>query len=95
MPQSTIFYKLSKFKYYEIIVDGKLGLDDLNDLLGTEVEGQGFDTLGGLIYDRLGKVPAPGDAIVESNLRIEGMSTASKRIRRVKITQTVAPSDSE
>jgi len=87
--------KFQRIAENEIIVDAKLGLDDLNDLLGTEVEGQGFDTLGGLIYDRLGKVPAPGDAIVETNLRIEVLSTASKRIRRVKITQTVASSDPE
>ena len=77
----------------EIIVDAKLGLDDLNDLLGLQVEGQGFDTLGGLIYDRLGKVPAPGDAIMENRLNIEVLSTASKRIRRVKIT-TVETGDS-
>jgi len=76
----------------EIIVDAKLGLDDLNDLIGVHVEGQGFDTLGGLIYNRLGKVPAPGDTIVENDLNIEVLSTASKRIRRVKIT-VLAESD--
>lgn len=87
--------KFQRIAENEIIVDAKLGLDDLNDLLGTEVEGQGFDTLGGLIYDRLGKVPAPGDAIMEANLHIEVLSTASKRIRRVKISQTQASTESQ
>lgn len=85
--------KFQRIGKNEIIVDAKLGLDDLNDLLGHQVEGQGFDTLGGLIYDRLGKVPAPGDAIMEDDLNIEVLSTASKRIRRVKITTVEAAGD--
>tara|TARA_B100001750_G_C15479272_1_gene584399 strand:- start:965 stop:1666 length:702 start_codon:yes stop_codon:yes gene_type:complete len=87
--------KFQRVAENEVIVDAKLGLDDLNDLLGSEVEGQGFDTLGGLIYDRLGKVPAPGDSIVEHRLNIEVLSTASKRIRRVRITQIEPSSATE
>ena len=45
----------------EAIMDAKIPLDDVNEVFGLNLQGDGFDTLGGLIYHVLGIVPVPGD----------------------------------
>ena len=38
------------------IMDARVSIDELNELLSVSVEGDGFDTLGGFVYERLGKI---------------------------------------
>jgi len=48
-------------------VDGRASVDDLADLFGMELEdledSDEYDTVGGLIYHRIGGVPKPGDEV--------------------------------
>jgi putative hemolysin len=48
-------------------VDGRASVDDLADLFGLELGGledaDEYDTVGGLIYHRIGGVPRPGDRV--------------------------------
>ena len=45
------------------IMDARTGLDDLRERLDVVVEADGFDTLGGLVYQRLGKIPTIGETV--------------------------------
>ena len=73
----------------EVIVDAKLNMDSLNDLFGLELEKDDFDTLGGFIYDQLGKMPNTGDEIgINDSLRLRVLSMAGRRIRKVRLTRT-------
>ena len=76
----------------EFIMDARVGIDQLNDLLGVSVEGDGFDTIGGFVYQRLGKIPSPGDAVEYDGLSIEVVSTAGRRLRRLRVTKST-PAD--
>ena len=69
----------------EVIVDARVNLDELNELLHSSLEGDGFDTLGGLLYDRFGKIPEVGDELTLDGLRMRVLSTAGRRIRNVRI----------
>lgn len=71
----------------EVVLDGGVGIDQLNDRFSLGIEGQDFDTIGGFILDRLGKIPNPGDEIQEDGFRISVLSTTGRRVRKVKITQ--------
>ena len=73
----------------EAIVDGRVSLDDLNEIFQTELEGDGFDTLGGLLYDQLGKIPVTGEAVALQGLSIEVLSTSGRRVRKVRVVRTV------
>ena len=47
----------------EWIVDARLPLDELNELFGTAIDSEDFDTVGGLILSLLGRLAAPGDEV--------------------------------
>ena len=69
----------------EVIVDARVNLEELNELLDASLEGDGFDTLGGLLYDQFGKIPEVGDELTLGGLRMRVLSTAGLRIRKVRI----------
>jgi len=41
----------------EFLMDARVSIDQLEELLHVAVEGDGFDTVGGFVYQRLGKMP--------------------------------------
>lgn len=69
-----------------VIVDAGMSLDEASDLLKVKLEGDGFDTLGGFLYEGFGKIPVPGDELTLDNLRLKVLSTTGRRIRKVSIT---------
>lgn len=69
----------------EWIVDGRMGIDDFNDLLGLNINIDNVDTLSGFISDRLGKVPVNGDEITVEGLEINVLSTAKRRIKKIRV----------
>jgi len=71
----------------EYILDARTDLDDVNDLLGTNLPTELGDTLGGLIYSSLGKVPSPGEQLRVGSLLIEVLTVTGRRIRKVRVCQ--------
>ena len=71
----------------ETIVDGRVTLDELNELFRTRLEGDGFDTVGGLISTHLGKIPVAGDSVSLEGLTIRVLSTSGRRVRKVSVVQ--------
>ena len=78
----------------EFIIDAGVGLEQLNELLSVDVEGDGFDTIGGFVYQRLGKIPSAGDAVEYDGLRFEVMSTVGRRLKRLRVTRSGAQASS-
>jgi putative hemolysin len=66
-------------------VDARISIDELNDLAGMELPEGDWDTVGGLVFDRFGRVPAVGDTcdVNGYSLRVERLQ--GRRITRVKI----------
>ncbi len=68
-------------------VDGRMLIDELNDLAGLELPSGDWDTVGGLVFDQFGRVPREGetrdcDGYVLLVERVQG-----RRITRVRILQ--------
>jgi CBS domain containing-hemolysin-like protein len=57
----------------------------MNQTLGSSIVADGFDTVGGLVFRELGKVPSPGDTVSVEGVKITVQSVIGRRIRRVKI----------
>jgi putative hemolysin len=72
------------------IVTANLALDDLNELLATEIESDDVDTLGGYIVNTLGRIPKPQDTVEDHGLRFTVLSVERKRIGRVRIERVAA-----
>lgn len=75
----------------EVIMDAAVSIDDLNEALSLDIQGEDFDTVGGLIFDRLGKIPIPGDEIREDGFLVSVLTTTGRRIRKVKISRIPVP----
>ena len=77
----------------EYIFLGKIDIDDLNLILDSSLPCQEADTLGGLVYYRLGHVPQKGEVIKFDNLLITVEQVDEHRINKVRIKKT--PHDPE
>jgi putative hemolysin len=71
----------------EAIVDARVSLDDLNELLGLEIESEDFDTVGGFVYHQLGRMPAPGDEIQTDGFVMRVLSVAGRRVKKVRVAR--------
>ena len=78
--------EIEKVADNEYIMDARASLDDLRDRLDVVVEADGFDTVGGLVYQRLGKIPTIGEKVTHDGLTIEVVSTVGRRLKMLKVT---------
>jgi putative hemolysin len=74
----------------EARIDGRASVDDLGDLfdtdLGLEDEAE-YDTVGGLIYHRIGGVPKPGDQVQVDGLTLTVETIDSRRVGKVLVVR--------
>ncbi|HER23588.1 MAG TPA: HlyC/CorC family transporter [Candidatus Atribacteria bacterium] len=68
-----------------VITDAIISIEKINEILNIEIPENGFETLGGFIYDLLGRVPEKGEKIKYKNCQIIIEKIVKNRIRRVKI----------
>jgi putative hemolysin len=78
-------------KLYEIIdnntviADGIISIDKINELLNIKISENDFETLGGFIYDLMGRVPNINETIEYKNIQITIEQVIKNRIIRVII----------
>ena len=65
-------------------VDARLPVDDLDDLVDTELPDKEWDTVGGLLFGLLGHVPRPGE-----HVRIDGLRLIAERVKGRRIAKIV------
>ncbi|MCH7989282.1 MAG: HlyC/CorC family transporter, partial [Planctomycetes bacterium] len=65
-----------------LIADARIPIDDLNSLLNVDLPQEGYETLGGFIYNHLGHVPETGESFTfhALSLVIEEVSSAGARV---------------
>lgn len=69
----------------EIVADAGVSIDSLNQTIGTSINANGFDTVGGLVMKASGNVPSVGDEIHVNGLLITVQSIEGRRVQKVKI----------
>ncbi|MPZ96847.1 MAG: DUF21 domain-containing protein [Propionibacteriales bacterium] len=67
-------------------VDGLLNLDDFEDETGIELPEGPYETVAGYLVSRLGRVPAPGDAVEHGGHRLAVVQLDRRRVSRVRVT---------
>jgi putative hemolysin len=74
----------------EARVDGRAAVDDLAELFETQVpleDEDEYDTVGGLIYHRIGGVPKPGDQVSVDGLVLTVETTDGRRVGKVLVVR--------
>ena len=71
--------------YGVFIVSGKVDIDKVTERLEMEIEREGFETIGGYLLARLGRVPAAGEVLDLDGLTIEVLEAERRRVHRVRI----------
>ncbi len=67
-------------------VSGKMPVDEVNDLLGTELPVGDWDTIGGLVLHLLGRVPIEGEAAHVGGHELVAERVQRRRIGAVRLT---------
>jgi putative hemolysin len=71
------------------LVDGRVSISELNDLLSVALPDDDWDTLGGFIFNTLEHVPTEGEFIVSQAWRFTVCEMDGRRIKQVKVDAEV------
>jgi len=80
--EEQVYQQIGKDEY---VFQGGINLDDFNEIMNTELPQDDADTLGGLIYSQIGRIPKGGEVIRKDNLQLTVEQVTGRRIRKVKV----------
>ncbi len=67
------------------LVEGNMKLDDINDALGTDLDSEDYDSIGGLMIENLDRLPGDGETVNLDN----GITLTARAIKRNRITKVL------
>jgi putative hemolysin len=83
--------KIVKNGEAEAVVDAAVSIDDVNDALSLDLHAEEVDTIGGLLYEQLGRVPVVGDEVNVDDALLTVLGATGRRVTRVKVTRLAEP----
>jgi CBS domain containing-hemolysin-like protein len=66
-----------------------VNIAEVDDKLGVQIEPEGFETVGGYVIARLGRVPAVGESFEIDGLSVEVLDVERRRIHKVRMMRRV------
>lgn len=73
------------------VVDGLVGLSELRERLHLELADEPYDTVGGMVFGRLGRLAQVGDAVEVEGYRFEVAGVDGRRVSQVRIQRSRPP----
>lgn len=89
---------IQKMQDRTYLVEGSMKLSDINDELGTDLQSEDYDSIGGLIIEHLDRVPEDGAQIVtDQGIRLQVQGVSQNRILKVimELPEEKAPEDNQ
>jgi putative hemolysin len=79
------------------LVDGRMSIDEINEMLDVRIPKDGFDSIGGYIFSEIGDIPGVGERLGLPDLGLELVidKTDGRRISKVKIIKHPAQAEEE
>jgi CBS domain containing-hemolysin-like protein len=68
----------------EYVFQGKVDLRDFNEVMGSQLPTEETETLGGFIYERVGRVPTSGESLQVGDISLTIEQVTGRRIRKVR-----------
>jgi putative hemolysin len=73
------------------VFSGKVAIGEMVDRLGLEIDDGGFETVGGYVLTRVGRVPAVGERFAIDGLDVEILEAERRRIHKVRLRKLPTP----
>ena len=73
----------------EAILDGRADIDEMGELVDPALEledDEEYDTVGGFVYHRIGRVPVVGDTVAVDPFKITVIKVIGRRVGKVRVT---------
>ena len=89
-----------KFELYPgggYIIDGEMDIDSINEIIKLNLPTVDYETLAGLVLDRLETIPQPGEQITVEDVRLTVKETSRRKIQSIiaiKIISEETPTSS-
>ena len=80
--------ELEKLDEEHYSAPGTARLDEVSEVLGIDLEAEGLDTIGGLVFNRLGYMPLPGESVDLGPVRVVVRRVGKKRIEELLIERS-------
>lgn len=77
--------EIEVIKEDEYIIGGSTKLDDVNEMIGTHLESEDFDTIGGYVIGVLGRFPDAGEIVETDNMKVTIEEVDKNRIEKLRI----------
>lgn len=74
---------ITKISETEYLIDGSTNLDDVNDRIGLELSSEDYESIGGIIMEKLGRLPVEGEVITFDNIILTVKKMDHARIEKV------------
>jgi CBS domain containing-hemolysin-like protein len=68
----------------EYVFQGKVDLRDFNEVMGSQLPTEETETLGGFIYEQVGRVPTSGESLQVGDINLTIEQVTGRRIRKVR-----------
>ena len=74
----------------EYIVDGSTRIEELNELIGTRIESEHYDSIGGFVIELLGRLPRQGESVEFMGTKFIVENMERNRIKKIRVLMTEA-----
>src|SRR5438876_2409817 len=82
--EEKLFERVNENAY---IFNAKINIDEFNEMMDTNLDDTGYETLGGFLYAQLDKIPVVGDTIKFNDLTFTVQTTRGRRITQVRVVR--------
>ncbi len=77
---------IRKYSDINYTVKAVTPIEDFNEYFGTDFSDEEFDTIGGLVTHKLGRLPKRGESLILDNIAFQVLNADSRRIHMLKVT---------
>lgn len=78
-----------------VVFSAKVAIEEMTERLGITIEDEGFETVGGYVLTRAGRVPAVGERVEADGVSIEVLEAERRRIHKVRVRRLPPPPEEE
>ena len=74
----------------EYVVDGSTRIEQLNEQIGTRIESEHYDSIGGFIIGEIGRLPQQGESIEHENTKFLIENIEKNRVKKIRVLMSEA-----